>query len=262
VSEGAAALWLAAREAWPGLEVTADDFARYLASHAAAGDPPPDRAADLYLACACAARAPGALEVFERLLASAVARATARIDASRSFTDLVAQDLRTRLLVGDPPKIAEYEGRAPLGSWLKTAAVRSALSHRCAQKNQPHDELPSGPLDPAAQDLELVRARFVTDFEDALRSALATLPEGDRALLRASVRDRIPIEKLAVTHGVGRSTIARWLAAARERINVDTRRTLQVRLGLTASELDSFMIQVRGDIDVSVVRLLQQPDAG
>jgi RNA polymerase sigma-70 factor (ECF subfamily) len=134
--------------------------------------------------------------------------------------------------------------------------VRSALNLGRAKGDQRHDSLPSGLIAQDQPELELVRAKYRPAFEDALRTALETLPARDRAILSASVGEGLSIDKLAEMYGVGRSTAARWLIAARERLTAETRRTLQERLGLTPSELDSIAAAVRDDLDVSIIRLL------
>ncbi len=257
-----APLWAAARAAWPELHaggpgIPLEQFAVYLARHVPGGAVPEgEHAVDLYLACACAAGDRRALEVFERLLATAVARGIARVDSSPSFHDVVAQDLRTRLLMGDPPKITDYAGRASLASWLKTAAVRSALNTRRAKADRPHDPLHAGLVAATAPERDLLREQYRAHFEEALRLALTELPERERTLLSLSVRDRLSIDALAEKFGVGRSTTARWLVAARDLLTRETRRILMERLGLTPSEVDSVAAEVRSDVDMSIVRLL------
>jgi RNA polymerase sigma-70 factor (ECF subfamily) len=251
-----AGLLQAGKAAWPDLDVSLSELAEYLAGHEAGWMPPLERAGDVYLACGCALRKPRALESLDGLLRATVARAVSRIDASPSFADLVAQDLRARLLVGDRPKISEYAGRAALGSWLKTAAVRAALNLRRAKGDQAHEEVPSQLLGPTEPELDLVRARYRTDFEEAVREALKALPDRDRALLQASVGGGKSIDELGALYGVGRSTAARWLVAAREALAAETRRRLIERLRLTPAELDSVAAVVRSQIDVSIVRLL------
>jgi RNA polymerase sigma-70 factor (ECF subfamily) len=217
-----------------------------------------EHAGDVYLACACALGVPRALEAFDRVLSSSVARGVARIDPSRAFADLVAQELRARLLLGDPPKIAGYQGRAPLATWLKTAAVRAALNLGRGRAEQRHESVSSKIHDPDRPEVAFARTRYRAAFEEALRLALRDLPARDRELLCASVRDRASIDVLAETYGVGRSTAARWLAAARERLTASARRVLQEKLRLTPSELDSLAAEVRSDVDVSIVRLLEE----
>ena len=38
----------------------------------------------------------------------------------------VLQALRAHVLVGDAPKLADYDGRGPLAAWVRVAAVRAA----------------------------------------------------------------------------------------------------------------------------------------
>jgi RNA polymerase sigma-70 factor (ECF subfamily) len=257
--EGLQAFWAAALDAWPALALPQATFFAYVTRCSEGGERPDvKRASDLYLACACAARIPRALDAFDRVLATAVARGVMRIDPSPAFRDLVAQDLRTRLLIGEPPKIIDYAGRASLASWLKTAAVRAALNLRRARGDQPHDSLPSALVAAAGPDIALVRAKYKAAFEDALRAALAVLPERQRILLTLSLGEGMSIDALAAKFGVGRSTAARWLIAARELLTQETRRILLARLGLTPSELDSVAADVRSDVDVSIVRLLEE----
>src|SRR5215468_10294659 len=54
------------QRAWPGLGLGVEAFVAYLAEQAGPDLPPADRGPDLYLACACATRVRGAVEVFDR----------------------------------------------------------------------------------------------------------------------------------------------------------------------------------------------------
>jgi RNA polymerase sigma-70 factor (ECF subfamily) len=247
------------RAAWPELDIPLDELARHLARVSPEHETPPvERAADLYLALACALRQPRALAAFDRILVRCVARGTYGIDRSPAFADVVAQDLRTRLLLGARPKIADYAGRASLETWLKTAAVRAALNLRRTKREDPHDSVCAELVGDAAPDLDVVRARYRIEFEAAVRAALLALSARERDMLCATVRDRLTMEALAARYGVGRATAVRWLAAARETLTRDTRRRLEERLGLTRAELDSVAAALRSRLDVSIVRLLEE----
>ena len=158
--------------------------------------------------------------------------------------------------MGDPPKITDYAGRAPLASWLKTAAVRAALNLRRAKGDQAHESLSAALVAGSGPDVALVRAKYRGELEAALQAALEALPERERTLLTLSVRDGMSIDALAEKFNVGRSSAARWLVAARELLTRETRRMLMERLGLTPSELDSVAVEVRSEVHVSIVRLL------
>jgi RNA polymerase sigma-70 factor (ECF subfamily) len=253
-----AAFVAAARAAWPGIELADDAFVRHVEATAKDGAlPPAQHAGDLWLACACAHGIPAALRAFDAALAPVVARAVARIDSSSSFCDVVAQELRTKLLVGSPSKIAEYGGLAPLGAWLKTAATRTALNLRRGKAEEAHDSVSSGIWARAGgPDAQLLRARFREELKAALAQALARMSTRERAMLSLNVRDGMSIDKLAEAYGVGRSTAARWLAAAREQLERETKKELEERLKLTPSELRSLADEVKSHIDVSLGGLL------
>jgi RNA polymerase sigma-70 factor (ECF subfamily) len=234
------------------------DFVRHLGDRSRGGPPPPlERAADLGLAFACARRFDGALRRFDSALTANVARAVARIDSSTAFADVVAQELRGRLVLGEPPKIAEYAGRGSLAGWLRTAAVRTALNLRRGEAERDHDPLASGLREGReGPEVELLRARYRGDFEAALRAALGRLPSKERAVLSLSVRDGLGCDAIAAVYRVGRSTVKRWLVAARENLAREVKHELRARLDLDSAEYESLAAGVRSALDVSIARLL------
>jgi len=269
--EGAlGALYEAGRAAWPGLAVEAATFARYLAERAAAPRaslPGVQVAADVYLACACAVGAPGAVAAFDRQFAEAIGRAIRSVDRSPSFVDDALQVVREKLFVSTactPPKIAEYGGRAPLRTWLRAVAVRASLNLRRARADRAHDaldgddDLALGAADP---DIALLKAQYKADFEAAVRAAIARLSPRERLLLRLHVTDGLGVDMLGAHYRVSRSTAARWLAAARDALRTYTRAELTGRLHLTPSEIESLAGLVLSQLEISTRGLLSERDA-
>jgi RNA polymerase sigma-70 factor (ECF subfamily) len=66
----------------------------------------------------------------------------------------------------------------------------------------------------------------------------------------------LTVDELAPSFGVHRATVARWLAAARERLLTETRAGLRERLGVGDATVDSILRELRGRVDVTVTRLL------
>jgi RNA polymerase sigma-70 factor (ECF subfamily) len=226
-------------------------------------DEPSQHASDLALAAACAATDPVAMVTFDALLVEVVRRAVRRIDSSPGFADVVTQELRTRLLTGERPRIREYQGKSSLRSWLTTAAVRAALNARRGAKERPHESVGSGIRALGAEpEIALLRARARGELATSVGAALGRLPPRDRALLRLSVVDGVGVEGLARMYGVTKSTSARWLASAREALRRLVRDDLCARLVLTPTELESFVHALSDDIDVSVGRLLAEGEGG
>jgi RNA polymerase sigma-70 factor (ECF subfamily) len=241
----------------PALSRLLGEFVQSLARGAGAGLPARERAGDLAIAFASTKRDPIALKALDAVVTSATARAVARIDSSPAFVDLVAQEVRTRFLVGERPRIAEYTGQASLATWLRTAAVRVALNLKRGMPQQPHDALSSTIGATVVEpELAVLRESYRDDFEAALRTALTRLPARERAALCLNVRDGMSSEKIAVFYRVSRATAKRLLAKARETLAVETRRELQARVRLTASEVESVARAMVDEVDVSVARLL------
>src|SRR5262249_2722135 len=106
----------AGRAAWPQIRVDDADFARFLAHRVGHGEDLVAElrelpAADLYLACACAAGDPRAIAAFEAAYFANVDTAVAAMRAPFGSADEVKQILRTRFFVpvdGRPPAIADF----------------------------------------------------------------------------------------------------------------------------------------------------------
>lgn len=245
---------------FPTIASHLDAFVRALAANAAGGGPPPPaRAEDLAIAFAAARGDAAALARLDGLVTQAARRACAPIDASPELADRVAQELRTRLLVGDAPRIHEYAGRGPLAAWLHIAARRTALNLRRGEGARKQSELASkleAVVD--APETAYLRARYRGDFEDALRAALAKIPSRERLALCLNLRDGVSGNQLATVYGVSPATAKRLLARARELLLAQTQRELRERLGLTSSEFESLARALYSDVDVSIVRLLQE----
>lgn len=266
-----AALLAAARRQHPELLVEAAEFARHLAAiRARTGVEAAQlatHAGDLYLACACTIGDPAALARFEAQCLPAARAAIGRIDGQPQFVAEVAQDLRERLLVrddsGGPPRIARYDGRGPLLSWVRTAAVRLALDRLREQQRsveQPADEEAlCAAVDDQAPEEGLIRRHYREHFHKAFAAALLALSARERTILRLQLLDGLTEEQIGIMYGAHRVTIARWLGRARRQLLDETRRQLAEMLGLGPGQLESVTGLVPSRLDLSLSRLLR-PD--
>jgi RNA polymerase sigma-70 factor (ECF subfamily) len=254
------AIAAAGRQAYPEIDIAEADLTAQVAQTFPDGMPELSHAADIYLAWACALGHPAALRRLEHEYLSRVGAFIARIDTSPSATDEVRQLLRERLLVGDGrPRILDYQGRGPLGGWIRIASVRLAIDrqrqHR-GRHEQPVDEL----IDEVARDpdpeLALLRARYRTEFEAAMRVGLSALTARDRRLLHMSAIDGMNIDQIASIYRVHRATCARWLVAIRQRLVDATYRELEVKLDATRSEVASLRAAVASQLELSLSALL------
>jgi RNA polymerase sigma-70 factor, ECF subfamily len=263
--------WVAARSAWPSVEVGVEEFAAYVAeraapSAAAAGNDRRPRTTDLYLACACSRGDNAALAAFERAYFPEIDHAIRR-HAGRAAppADEVRQLIRHKLFVAEPgerPKIADYSGRGDLRSWFRVAVSRVILnlSTRPSPEVPFEDGLLAGLLG-GAETPELAHARhaYREEFRAALDDAFSALADRERALLRYAFCERLTVEAIGALHGVHKTTAARWVVQAHRTLLERVRAALMERLRIGEAEFASVVRALGSQLEVSLERYLRAP---
>ncbi len=279
-----------ARATWKDISVAAitdEIFVAYIAARVASPDAAGVAAvkiADLYLACGCALGDVRAIGLFEQHYLSEVPNYVGQIDRSGEFADEVRQQLSERLLVTHDPanptaprKIADFTGRGPLGGWLRVAAVRIGLNVKRSQKPMPlardaeqTERAPDagdamggggrggqGMSAPSPDpELDYLKLRYRNELREAFALTLASLDGEARAVLKMHYLDGLNIDEIGASFRVHRSTVARWLAQAREQILEETRKLLSSRLKIGRAEAESVIHLVQSQLDVSIYRYL------
>lgn len=244
------------RNAWPGLALPREAFDQAVLDHARkAGSPlpvvAPEHAADFYLALACAEGVSGAVEALQRTV---LANVPAYV-GSRAPADDVEQLVAMRLLLREgeaAPRIAEYSGKGALGAWVRVVATRIALNLR--RKKDPREDVTLLPLG-TAPEVDFSRFRYRDQFKVAFESALGQLTPEERLLLRLHSVERMRGEDIARLLDVDRSTVARRLARARERLFELTKTELMAKLRLSAQEFESLARDIQSGIDLTLSRV-------
>lgn len=233
----------AARAAWPGIDVAREDFAAWFsqrAGNAAEGI----NSDELYLACACAHNAPGAIRTLEAHYFGSVAKAVARFGPA-ALADDIKQEVLQRLFVGTPdtlPKIGTFTGKGSLSAWLRAIAVRIALNLARTKKNQPHTTLGDDDFisidDP---ELTYIKSAYREAFKEAFADATRALPAELQNFLRFYYLDGLDLAQIGTIYKLSVPTVSRRLARARAEVLEATRARLKERLRVDSAELDSIM---------------------
>jgi RNA polymerase sigma-70 factor (ECF subfamily) len=255
--------YAAGQAQWHSVPLGPERFVRHLAQHLPEGSGDALRqlhGADLYLACACAQGEPRALHAFDQHILQRVPPRLGQL--SQTTVEDVLQELRQRLLLGRgdiPPRIADYSGRGPLLAWVRIIAARivGELAHQQGRQvlfDEPPEVL-TRMLSSNDPERELLREDSRQALAEALRKALTVLPERERALLRLHHLHGLTMDRLAAMYGESRSSVARHVAQARERLLELTRQELSSRLKLAGVEVESLLGLVQSRLDLS----LRQP---
>jgi len=132
----------------------------------------------------------------------------------------VVQDLYTRLYEDDFRRLRSFEGRCPLGAWLKSLATRHALNTIRDEKLR--GRFGGGSLDELPLELEDPRETRIRPEEreeiGRLGSLLDQLGPLQRTALRMFYFDGLPYRQIATALGETTQTVGSLISRGRDRL--------------------------------------------
>ena len=154
-------------------------------------------------------------------VAKAAARQTllrARHAAAAEDIDNVAQMVFTSLFEDDFRRLAQFQGRCPLRSWLWSVTIRHALNYVRSESLRSGRSLDAEPLsvaEAAGRD-----APGVTTTEEVKKLAryFAQLNPKERLALKLHYTDGLPHKSIAKIIGVSETTIGALISRARSKL--------------------------------------------
>jgi RNA polymerase sigma-70 factor (ECF subfamily) len=274
VSEARRADWLAiadlekrlarllaeAQAAWPAVSLDEKRFWTHVAERTESVEQLERiRAADLYLACACAEGVKEGLLGVERHYLQELDGPLHRAGANAEQIAEVRQTLRSQLFAGDRPGINNYRGDGDLRSWLRVIATRETVHMR--RRGQRHVPLGDALSDAADRDPELryLQRMYEDEFKRALKDTVDELTARQRNLLKLQFIDALTLDQIAVFYRVHRATVARWLAEAKSSLLLGTKERLRQRLNLPEGEVESLVRLLAPDLEITIRGLLNVP---
>jgi len=245
----------AASRAHPELPAD-DDFAAALVARAGDGQSLGElQLGDLLLVHHASRGHPEAVAEVARLLDS-LRGPLRRTGASPQLIEDLLGDLPADLLAprpGAPARILGYTGRGPLRAWLRVVAVRHVVERRRRAGGEADDDAIARAISPDhAPELALLRREYAHQLREAFAAAFAALDPDHGLLLRQHYLDGLGIDRLAVLHGVHRSTAARRLAAARDALEERVRAILIERLQIGEETLHSVIRLARSEVELNL----------
>jgi RNA polymerase sigma-70 factor (ECF subfamily) len=180
---------------------------------------------DLYLAVCCAE---GDESAWRECLAThrqfmiAFARRIVGDAAAPDVVDQVIADLWERR------KLARYEGRSALRTWLGAVVAHAALNRRRSQASEERAVRASADRVVAVEPASTGGAGEIADL---LQEAISQLPPDQRLLVLLHYEQGLTLDQAAGLVGQSKSTLSRDLKAARESIRSHADRIARERLG-------------------------------
>ena len=160
-----------------------------------------------------------------------------------------------------PPRIREYRGHGTLVRWVRVVSARTAVdelrTRRWRETAVADDAVGVGLEPPADPELALLRDHYAADFRGAFRTRRRQLDDRDRRVLRERIVYGLGIVRMAELHETSKSSMARWIDAARNRLVAHVRHDLQARLAVGSDDLESLLRLAGSQFHVSVARVLR-----
>lgn len=257
------AAWEVGTRAYPRLAVSAETFDTFARARIEAWRASPERAADLYLACACAEGIESAAEVFLDAYKDRIATYLGRIASCQDHIEEVRQRVLVRCLIGDerrPPAITSYSGRGSLEGWVRATAVREGLA--LVREGTRNVELRDSVLErPGSVDRTWLVARYREPVLEAFTVATTSLPREQRTLLRLHYVYGLTTNELARMYRMSRSTLVRRLTDARDGLVARLAGALERTTGIAANDCTDVLRQLKGQIDLRLSSLLRETAA-
>ncbi|MGE5245171.1 MAG: RNA polymerase sigma factor [Betaproteobacteria bacterium] len=202
---------------------------------------------DLYLAVSCAAGDDHAWREFVRTHRSFM------VDFARRIVgDADAPDLADRVIADlwERRKLAQYEGRSTLRTWLGAVVGHAGLNERRRQSSFPKPVLQAALTDPALPRDHLADAENAERLQTVIVAALGQLPAEDRLLVLMHYEQGLTLDQASVVLGASKSTLSRRLARVRRTVLDSAERLALEQYGSAASELWRELDPERLDFDL------------
>lgn len=222
---------------------------------------------ELYLAFGCLWGSDEALQIVQQQSESMLQQIVKRFATPPLMPEELQQELWIRLFVSTEKrqaKISTYTGQGPLNAWIRVTAVRACIDytrthpHLKREKVTEKQDLLALPEQTLDVELDFLKHEYREHFKDAFARGVASLPSRDRMLLRYHVVDGLSIDQLGALFQFHRSTAARHLNQARQRLLEATEEELMKELHISKTEFHSVMRLIQSRWEVSVQRLLNE----
>lgn len=220
---------------------------------------------DLYLACTCVHRNENAWRAFDLRYRNFVTNLVRFSYRHGTDNEEVADLILVNLFFDDRSgrkRIASYDGRSSLATWLRVIVINRAINERNDRKVTVEESLADLPDGRALVNIEsALRAhRYTEMLKDSLAAALRQLTHGERLLLIWRYEENMPLGEVAKLLGIHQANVTRRLIRLQARLREAVIQTLasQYKLGPAAIQ-ECFADVIENPlISVSILGLIKE----
>lgn len=251
------------RSTWPTIPLSYESFRQHVVRHGYTRESGPEHPSDFYLSAACTSGRAAAYQALEAKFFSGLRQVVNRVIGEELVVDDVLQEVRTRLFVGQAPKISSYRGNGPLAGWLRSLAVNVAQDCRRSTVVQrgrlrklalAQRDAPAEAHETTAEERLALRGEGADICIRAWREAISSLCCEERELLRQCFVYERSVDALGALYGVHRATIHRRLHRAIRRLRQHLREVLASHYrDLTDADRDAIAFSAGCQLNLTAV---------
>lgn len=217
---------------------------------------------DLYLALACAQKADKAWERFSALYRKYIndLAGFASLTNGAELADSVLADLFLPDHSGQS-RIASYQGRSSLATWLRAIICHRAINERERRSNKAED---LEAIQEIADETALARMnallrsrRYGPVIRESLRYSCQRLSDRERLILLLRYKDGLQLGQIAGLFGVHQSTITRQIDGACKKLREAVVTNLLTEHKLDRAEIDECREDILENPGYSIISLIQ-----
>jgi RNA polymerase sigma-70 factor (ECF subfamily) len=227
---------------------------------------------DLYLAFACAQHSSAAWDRFTNIYRKYIHDLTAFVCPVKSLVYELAETILTDLFLPDRSgysRIASYDGRSSLATWLRAIISHRAINERERKFNgmtQLNDDLFEKADERALLKLEMVlrSSRYHVLIKDSLKHACNELTDRERLMLLLRYNNGLQLGQIGCLFSLHQATIARQLERVQAKIRQAVVSMLTHKYGLSQAAIEECLAEIVENPCYSLLVLIKhhQPDCG
>jgi RNA polymerase sigma-70 factor, ECF subfamily len=204
---------------------------------------------DLYLACGCVQRSENAwkaLDSFYRRFVTDLVRFCYR---KGTDAEEVADAVLVSLYLPDRSgrhRIASYDGRSSLATWLRVIVVNRAINERHTTTTANAEIVPDMPDRFALLSMELIlrAGRYKHVLADSITSACQELTARDRLLLLWRYEENLQLGEIARLLGIHQSNVTRQLVRLQARLRENVIAILSSKYRMSSSAIQECLADI------------------
>jgi RNA polymerase sigma-70 factor len=224
---------------------------------------------DLYLAFACAKHSPQAWERFSNSYRRYINDLAAFVSPVKSVASELAESIFADLFLPDRSgrsRIASYDGRSSLATWLRTIICHRAINERARKFNNMTqlDELCEKVDGEAVRSIEMAlrTSRYQSLIRDSLEHACGELTHRERLLLLLRYENGLQLGQIGGLFGLHQANITRQLGRVQAKIRQSFESTLIHKYKLGQAAIDECLSEIAENPAYSILDLIKNYQRG